>query len=265
MSNEIMKHESNVPAIQAPRGQDQVLASDVTIPKVLQMQALSDWVTEGKAMPGDFVRSSTVEVLGGKNKPLEFIPLTFQNMWMISADEMGKGEYEFKGYEQRNALNEHEEWEFFKDGVKMKRTKVMNLYALLPADIERQLEALKKFQETGEMPDLDAAILPVVIPFRNTSFKAAKEVATLFVKAESLARDMGVAVPVFGRTMKLSNVLEKNDKGSFFVLKVEAAGATKKEYLAQAMKWRDTIQSMGGAVKVDESDVAKAASEEVPF
>lgn len=263
MQNVPANQASNVPAPFTPPAQEQILKSDIVIPKVLQMQALSKLVEDGTAKSGDLIRSSNGEVVGGAAAPLEFIPLSFQNLWMISENTSGDNkEFEFKGYEPRTAANETLDWEYFENGVKMKRTKVMNVYALLPADIERQLEAMKKYQEGGEMPDLDAALLPVVIPFRNTSFKAAKDVATLFVKAKDLADQMGVDVPVFGRTMKLSNSKEKNEKGTYYVLKVEGGGATKKEYLAACKRWRETLLSMGSAVKTDESDVVAGAVKE---
>jgi len=41
MSNELIQHNGNVPATQQPPAQETILKSDITIPKVLQMQALS--------------------------------------------------------------------------------------------------------------------------------------------------------------------------------------------------------------------------------
>ncbi len=272
--NELAKQENTKLAATLPVDgrNDQILQSDFKIPKILLMQGLSDFVAEGKANLGDFVRSSTVETVGGKDKPLDFIPLTFVNLWMLSENANGDGkEFEFRGYEPRTALNEKSDWDFFKDGVKWRRTKVMNLFALLPSDIDRQAAAVKKFQETGEMPDLDAAILPVLIQFKSTSFAAAKNVIDLFVKADSLARDMKVDVPVFGRTMTLGTAIEKKEKNgktvSYYVYNVKAAAPTKKEYFEQAIRWRNVILSLGASVneKVDESDTAAPGEAEVPF
>lgn len=276
MNTEVAKMESTaVSASQAPQEgrNDQILQSDFIIPKILQMQGLSSWVQEGKAGQGDFVRSSTVEVVGGLKSPLDFIPLTFVNLFMLSENTSGDGEnFDFRGYEPRTALNEKAEWDFQKDGVAWKRTKVMNLYGLLPRDIEKQAAAIAKFKQDGTMPDLDAAILPIVIPFRNSSFSAAKNVVDLFVKADSLARDMGVDVSVFGRTMTLSNELvtkeKKGKKVSFYVYKVTAAGPTKKEYFETAIRWRNIILSLGSKIKTDESDLEAApmaGDQEVPF
>lgn len=247
----------------------QILKGDVVLPKLLLMQALSDFVKQKKATAGDIVRSSG-EIVAKDGAELEFIPLSFQNLWMISEDEKGKGnkqDYKFRGYEPRTAANEAAEWDYMENGTRWKRTKVMQLYALLGADIERFEQAMAKFKETGELPDLESALLPVVIQFRNTSFKAAKDVATLFVKAKELGAQMGIEVPAYGRTMKLQAVSESNGENDYYVMTVKSGAQTKKEYLPHAKRWKDTLASMGGAVKVDESDLtgAAAATEEVPF
>ncbi len=255
MNTEIAKTENTQVANAAPREgrNDQILQSDFKIPKILLMQGLSEWVADGTAKLGDFVRSSTREIVGSKDSVLEFIPLTFVNLWMLSENTTGDGkEFDFRGYEPRTALNEKAEWDYQKDGVAWRRTKVMNLFALLPSDISRQAAAIEKFKKDGEMPDLEA-----------------KNVIDLFVKADSLARDMGVDVPVYGRTMKLATEMQKKEKAgktvSFYVYNVTAAGPTKKEYFEAATRWRQVILSLGQAVneKVDEADTA--TDSEVPF
>lgn len=262
MSNEVTKQESQVPSTHVKTNVEEVLKSDVVIPKVLLMQGLSDFVSERKAIAGDMVRSSTAEKLGDDKTPIDIIPLTFQNLWMISENASGDGKkYEFRGYEPRTAATESLEWDFIKNGTKWKRTKVLNLFALLPADIEAQNAELKKFQETGEIPDVDKVLLPVVIPFRNTSFKAGKEVATLFAKAESISRQVGKTVPAYGTTISLSCAQDKNDKGTFFVFKATTAGKTNPAYRDAAATWYETLTRQEMKVAVDESDVVEAASE----
>ena len=261
MSKEIVKTETNLPADPLSKG-TKVLKSDVVLPKVLLMQGLSDLVNERKAQQGDFVRSSTAEKLGDDKAPLEFIPLTFQNLWLVSEDQKGDGKkYEFRRYEPRTAANESADWDYLENGTKWRRTKIMSLFALLPKDIESQAKMMKEFEETGEMPDVDKVLLPVVIQFKNTSFKAGKEVATLFAKAESVSRQLGTTIPAYGTTMRLSCVSDKNDKGSFFVMKVESIGKTKPEYKEAAANWYAQLMQLGAAIKVDESDMA--AAEEV--
>lgn len=269
--NQVQTQNGSVPATQSSQPQEQILKSDIVLPKVLLMQALSDFVKQEKCKPGDIVRSQTGELLAKRDSVLEFIPLTYVNLWMLSEDEKGKGDkkdFKFRGYEPRTASNEDSDWDFLQDGTKWKRTKVMNLYALLAADIEKFEGAMTKFKESGEMPDIDAALLPVTIQLRNTSFKAAKDVSTLFLKANELSKQMGMEVPAYGRTMKIQAVEESKDDNDYYVLTVTGGSTTKKEYLPHAKRWKETIHQMGANVKVDDSDVTgktAATDETVPF
>lgn len=262
MGTEVQNTNSNVPATAPPPSTQQaVLKSDIVVPKVLCMQGLSKFVMDDKAKAGQFVRSTNAEVLGGKDKPLEFIPLRFDSLWM-NQEQISEKEWAFRGYEPRTAHNEVDEWEWINDdGKKMKRTKTMHLYALLPQDIDRQIQAIESFKETGDI-DVDAALIPVVISFRNTSFKAAKDVSTLFLKAEELSKELGVPVPVYGRTMKLTTTMEENDKGKFYVLAVEPAGKTKPEHLAKSKSWLERMSQM--TLKVDASDEEEPVKADEP-
>lgn len=253
MENAMQSAQSNVPAMPPPAMAQQVLKTDVLIPKVLQMQGISKLVMAGKARAGEFVRSTTGERLGGQNEKVGFIPLRYQDLWLIEKQQ-ADGKYKFAGYEPRTASNETDEWEFIKDGQKMRRTKVMNLYALLPSDIEKQQKALKAFEESGEVPDVDAALMPVVLSFKVTSFKAAREVASYFLKVQSLSQDLGQPIPPYAKTLFLSNTMEQNEKGMFYVQHVDTAGArTPKEQMEKAKQWYDTLGSMGD-IKIDEGD-----------
>lgn len=263
MNGEVQKVESSVPAVAPPPSTEAgVLKSDIVLAKVLCMQGISELVMEGKAAAGDFVLSTSGEKIGGRDKPIDFIPLKFDNLWMIQSQE-GKN-WKFEGYEKRTSANELAEWEYLDgSGRKMKRTKVMHLYALLPADVQRQLEAMKRYQETGEIPDVEAALLPVVLSFRNTSFKAAKDISTLFLKAESLSREMGIPVPVYTRTMRLSNTLEKKEidgnNASYYVMHVEPAGKTDPAYVPKAKFWNEQLGQM--SFRIDDSDDKEPAGE----
>lgn len=253
---------------QQPAPQEQILKSDIVLPKVLLMQALSKLLKGNKTIrAGDLVRSSSSEKLGDSETSLEFIPLTFTNLWMLTEDEKGKGnkdDYKFRGYEDRTASNESMDWDYLgPGGTKWRRTKVMQVYALLVRDLEKINAAMDQFEKDGIMPDLDAALLPVVIPFRSTSFKAAKDVATLFVKAADIAAQLQkrnpsklIDVPVYGRTMKLEVRAEQKDEHDYFVLRAMESGPTKPEYLTECNRWRNTLINMGKNVKIDESDVA---------
>lgn len=253
--NEVAKTNSNLPATGAPPVSS-ALQSDLIIPKVLLMQGLSELVNDRKAQQGDMVRSTTGEKLGDDKEPVEVIPLTLQNVWMLQENQNGDGRtWQFRGYEPRTPENEALPWEFNANGTAWKRTKIVNLFALLPRDIEAYSLEMKKFEETGELPDVDKVILPVMIPFRNTSFNAGRSVSTLFKKAEALAADIGREVPVFGKTIFLKCYQDKNDKGTYFVFEVDTAGKkTDANYLKSAGAWYNTLRSLGMNVRVDDAD-----------
>lgn len=267
--NNLQTQNSNAPSTQVNQPQEQILKSDIVLSKILLMQQLSEFVKAETRKSGEIVRSGTGELLATRGSALEFIPLTYVNLWMLSEDEKGKGDkkdFKFRGYEPRTAKNEDAEWEYIEDGVKWKRTKTMNLYALLASDIEKFEAAMKLYKDTGEMPDVDAALLPVTIQLRNTSFKAAKDVSTLFLKANELSKQMGMEVPAYGRTMKLLAVEETSKDGDdYYALTVSGGSTTKKEHLPHAKRWKETMHQMGANVQVDDSDVAGAPPATEPY
>lgn len=257
MSQDVVKQEKNLPSTQSTSS-EQVLKSDVVIPKLLLMQGLSELVAARKAAQGDMVRSTTGEKLGDDTHPVQVIPLTFQNLWMLS-EKIGN-KYEFRGYEPRTSANEAAPWDFKAGGTDWKRTKVMNLFALLPADIEAQKAAMAEFETSGNM-DLDKVLLPVVIPFRNTSFKAGKDIATLFAKAEAISRQVGKTIPAYGNMVSLKCEQQKNDKGAFFVFATEPAGKTSPEHREAAASWYGTLSSGAANIQVDAADESEAAAD----
>lgn len=255
--NEVQSRGGSVPAASGPQPGPSALASDVIIPKLLLMQGLSELVNSRKAQQGDMVRSTTGEKLGDDKAPVEVIPLTIHNLWMLQEDARGMGKWEFRGYEPRTPANEADAWDYVKGGTKWKRTKVINLYALLPRDIDLFLSECKRFKDGGDNSefDVDAALMPIVIPFRNTSFQAGRTIATHFIKAQSLEAELGVVIPPYTKTMSMSCYQDKNDKGTYFVYDVDAKGKkTSPEHAAQAQLWYKRLLAAGTSIKVDESD-----------
>lgn len=215
-------------------GGEEILSGSIVIPRLLIMQGLSDLVTERKAVMGDMVRSQPVEVLGNPDKPVKFIPITFNNEWMLS-EKVGN-KFEFRGTEKMTAANENLPWEFVKDGVQWKRTKMVNVYVLLPSDIEAEKVELEK-AKNGEMPDPDKVLFPLLLSLRSTSFPAGKDIVTHFAKAKHFG------VKGYVSTMELSCYQDKNDQGSFYVAKVAKSGQTPKEYLSACESWYNILQT----------------------
>lgn len=275
MSKELAKKQEGgaLATYKAPEVEQEVLSSDMVIPKVLLMQALSDNVSERKKDPvtgaqiqaGDIVRSTSGEILGNPEKPVDIIPLRLQNLWMLQEQE-GK-EMKFRGYIPRTAglddakattelekTGENLPWEFKHLGADWKRTKVIRLFALLPADIKAFQEEMKKAAESGEMPDLEKTLLPVVIDFRVSSYNAGKEVATYFLKIKEMAQ---YGARPYGYSMALSVQQDKNDKGTFYVFKTGKTTKLPAELKPEAERWYNTLANV--QVKVDESDANEPA------
>lgn len=273
MSNAVQKTESQLPQVADATGGSDILKADVLIPMVLLMQGLSDLVSEKKAVMGDIVRSTTGEKIGDENTTVEFIPLTFQNLWVIQ-ELVGK-KYEFRKIiprmsvvrpedvreETLRPLHEKQDdslpWDFTHNGTQWKRVKLLNLFAILPRDIQAFNAELARAQETGEMPDIEKALTPVVIPFRSTGFKAAKKVITHFTKAQSMAQ---YGAKAYAYALPLTCHQEKNDQGTFYVYDVGSSRPVTKTELAEAAKWVSILSSQKVSVHNDEEVVGVAPS-----
>jgi hypothetical protein len=250
MTNEVMKKETTAVAMTSSDYGETSLNSDMVIPKLLLQQGLSEYVTDRKAQMGDMVRSTTGEKLGGPEHPVRFIPLTIKNTW--TNYELIETKPVYRGVEERNASNELLPFEYEKDGRKYRRVKAINVFALLPQDVKAETAELAKYKETGEIPDLDKTLLPVVISFRSTGFNAGKVVSTHFSKARSMAARVGAAPTPHHYYMDLSCFLTKNDKGSFYVFDVKAGPKISSDEMAAADLWRNVLLSRD--VHVDDRD-----------
>jgi len=236
---------------------EQILKSDIQLPWVLLQQGLSDFVSEGKAQMGDMVNSMTGEKLGDKSKPIEFIPLTMKNSWVLSEKIGNKYEYRKTlprdsglrdGKDPLEMTGESLPWDFVHNGLPWKRTKVITVYAVLVKDIVGFLEEVKKAQETGDF-DLDKALMPYAIGFRSTSYNAGKKVSTQFAKAQAMA---AYGAKPYTNTMMLGCHMQKNDQGTFYVYDVTPGRKCTKDEIEQAASLYKVVTS--GNVKTHDID-----------
>jgi hypothetical protein len=227
------KEESAVTLVGEPDvGNEEILASNIIIPRVLIMQGLSELVADGKAVMGELIRSTTNEKLGGPDKPIDFIPITYNTTW-IKQEKVG-GKFEYRGQEPLNAANQDLPWDFEEKGIPWKRVKALNLYALLVQDVTAEQAEMAKAKQ-GEMPDPDKALLPVMISFRSTGFTTGKTIVTHFAKAKKFG------LPGYVSVLKLSVRKEKNDKGTFFVPEVTNSGKTPADVIETCKYWQTTL------------------------
>lgn len=223
MKKEVAKQESTE-VVEVPQmsdwGEVEVDASNILIPKVLLMQGLSEMVADEKAKIGDMLYSLDDKIIGGTEKPLEFIPFHIDMIWIVKHDG------EFHHIEPQNAANKNLQWEELVNGVQVQNVLCMNVYAILANDLS----------------------MPVIIPFKSTSLKAGKKVTTQMYFTNKTANMIPPAI-----TMELSSTKTKNDKGTFAVLDTKAKRASSKEEIAAAFKWFKAVNA--GETKADDSDV----------
>lgn len=262
---ELAKRNEETGMAESGRAPSQALRGDLLAPRILLMQGLSDLVAEGKARQGDIVKSLNGEKIGDGKTPVEFIPLAMQNAWMIT--EKLNGKYEYRKQIPRRSIVSNADvaeeqsrpdpekqaddlaWDFKYLGNEWKRTKVINVWALLPGDIKAFQEEIQKALKSGEMPDLDKALLPVMIAFRSTSFTAGRKVATHFAKCADLFQ---YGAKPYGYALSLGCALQENDKGKFFVYDVGTSRKLTPEEFDEAKKVVGDVEA--GKVKVHEVD-----------
>lgn len=260
MTNEVATTQTkalSTPLDQTPTG---IIASDVVVPRILLMQPMSDFVAEGRAKPGDIVRSTTAEKIGGPGTTIQFIPLSMpEPSWVIEVRQPKQVRFEFKRTEPRNSGNSHLPWLFSCDfeghevpagtpgALEGRRVQRLTLFALLPMDIAANLEEKKKAAE-GEFPDFSKALMPVQISFRSTGFKAGKEIVSFFTQVASFKREAWEAM------LDLTCHAEQNDQGNYFVFDVDRSKpkAVSKEHLDVVKYWARIVNTNANSLRVDE-------------
>jgi hypothetical protein len=208
-------------------GNDNEMSSnDLVIPKILVQQGLSKFVTDGVAMFGDFCDSLTGEVFGNPKKPIRFIPIYMQKIWVISEKIAGKERPEFRAIVPVTPENENWPWDYEENGKQFIRSFVRNFYALLP-------DAKKG--------------MCYIIPFKGKSARAGKILATQMYTTNKLA-----GLPPAGTIMELSAQKEQNDDGVFMVQYVKPLEMTPAALVVEGLNWFKLIRA--GKTVEDTSD-----------
>lgn len=280
--NEIQEVKPTALAVTPQQAQpaQEILSSDIVIPKLLLMQGLSDFVAEGRARQGEIVRSSTVQKVAGQMEPgqpfktVDFIPLKVTMGW-AEKEKIGQ-KFEFRKAFPRTPHNDSLPWQFWRNpqgqdfdkpgmlgATEWQRVKSIDVYALLPGDVDAFEAEMKLAIEQGEIPDLSKTILPVVISFRSTSFNAGKSITTFFAQVAEMAQTVPT-IRSYNYKLTLGCKADKNDKGSFFIFDVGQPQKLDAKYRAQAEKWMHTLNS-GKEIKVDSHGDSEAAQESGQF
>lgn len=259
MSKEIVKKETTAVStnVQAPR--QEIINSDILVPRLYLMQGLSDLVTARKAQQGDMVRSTTSEPIGGPDAPIDIIPLKYTTDWVLQ-EKVGS-RFEYRRTESRTAANDSLPWDFMVDGKEWRRMKVLNLYALSVDDILNFKKNMEEAAKTGDIPDINSTVMPIVISFRSTSFNAGKTIATHFAKVED-AKRFAPTVMAYNYALPLGCSQEKNELGTYYVYTVGNAKKLDPALVEEAKRWYDILQNSSVRIDSEEDTPAPAASQQ---
>jgi len=200
---------------------------DMIIPKILLMQGLSQFVTDGKAVFCDLIDSLTGSKLGSIDKPLAIIPFYLSKTWVIMEKKGDK--FEYARTEIVTPSNENLTWQGLENGIEIQRHYSRNFYVLLP----------------------DFGMLPYLVSMRGTSARTGKILASQMYVQNKLG-----GLPPAGMTIDLSVKRDKNAKGTYGVFQIAPKRRTTAEELATAYQWFKTVSST--EVKVDDSDLTGA-------
>lgn len=210
----------------------EILSSDVPIPRLYLMQKGSELVEEGKAQVGDFIRSTNGEKLGDAKTPVLFIPLRYSTSWAIMEKQGDR--FKWKRNEPRNAGNENLPWFYEENGVAYKRMKTIDLFAMLPHDMEDREKKVQQALAAGELPE---PMMPILITFRSTSFEAGKAVTKYFAQIEEMVSKYKQTVAPYMYALPLTNERVKNEDMSWQVMVVGKAQKVSPEVANEAAHW----------------------------
>ena len=234
--------------------------ADILMPKILAAQSTSKAVQEGKVQLGQLYRSTNNEVLGDKVKPLSIILLHQFKNWIVSKKEGTR--FVFKRFEEHTRANDNLPWNWTDLEGEWKREKNLSFYVLIPSDIERCAEAKKlsaAAREGGEIPDVDAALMPCLISFKSTSYKAGQKLVSHF----AMASDM--KVPPYGTIFNVAIEKSQNSQGIFQVLTVEKGGKVNKDLYPACKEWFFKLLKANVKIHEEEESVVETEAASTKF
>lgn len=214
--------------------------TDLLIPKIYHQQSTSAFAKSGAARPGDFCDSVTGEVLATKDNGLEVIVFgVYKTMLISKQTKPDSTQYELQQivtvtHENAKDMALKPFTEKDSDGLWIKNSLVYNFFCLLPSRIKE---------------------LPFVLSLGSTKTKVAKKIATIQSNLAQKGRN-GASV-----VFKITNYVEKNEKGDWFGLDVAVVRNAEPMELMQAYAWHVKSKSQAfGVVEGTEQE-----SDNIPF
>jgi len=195
---------------------DNIGSEDLLVSKIFHQQALSRFVQDGLAQPGDWCDSLTGEVLAKKDTPLTIVVFASYKKLLISESRLSNGKFDFVRADDVTPDNCNLPWEEETPTGTIKRQLQYNYFCLLP---QKMLE------------------LPYVLSLSSTKIRAAKKLNTMIAKLSRLK------LPSAAFAFNLLSVKEQGDKGAWFGAEVTQGDKTPVEHLEIARDWYMQIKA----------------------
>ena len=217
-----------------------VSSQDIIIPRILLLQPMSQMVTNGEGVFGEFRESLAQEVIAAVDDSFDVIPFHMEKVWIefnvedpndkkflrtvpiVPANEQLPYNYEYKDDKTGKTL-------------KGMRDRTMNFYVLRPSELDA------------------GSALPYIISCRRSSLQAGKKIATqMYVKNTASGKTPAATV------MSMSASKTTNDKKqTYAVMDAKPVRPAKQEHIVEAFKWFQLIQS--GKAKAHEESYSEEA------
>lgn len=225
MSNGLTKQEQKQIAAYGDLMDDAAVSgSDIIIPKILLMQAMSNFVKDEKARSGEYRGSLGCEKIAEKNEGFEAIPFKMYKSWITLTT---KGN-EFVRQEPFTVENAGWPRDEIIDGKECNNYETINYYVLLPNEIK------------------EGSYMPYVMSFRSTGYTAGKTLETHRVKMKEFGK------PLCFKTFTFGSELREKDGNSWYVPTVTPSRDTEDSELNAVKHWMNLIKQ--SEVKVDDSE-----------
>lgn len=228
-------------------GTENVLSSDLKLPRIKLVQALSDAVNDPgvNARPGEIRDNFEQKLLGGLQKPFQVIPFYSTNTWVMNKEVNGKMEFgkvvpRLPGDERReyNFTWEKDDIAKTKGGEPGNQIKTFNLFVLI---------------KEGNLQ------VPYLVSFGNYSFKYAAEP---YLKKTPLLRTENKS-PAHIVWNLSSRLVDENEKGKFYAFVLEPAKDEKGNDIKNSMEEVAAAYSQYKFVSSMQVDMSEKPDQEV--
>lgn len=207
--------------------------SDIIIPRLMLMQAMSPQVSDGKAAPGDILESSDSQVVAKLGSRIELIPIMGFKEWYHYEEVPGQAAPEYLGKEPWTQQNKGFLKKETRDGKTILHLPVIDFFMLA----------------TNKLEDL-----PFLVAFKKSSYNSGKKLSTHF----QMAPDKKY-IP-WSSVFTLSGHKTSYEKYTYFIYEVEKTRECKQEEFEAAQRCREKLAQSKLAVAEDKEEAQTTSS-----